>query len=180
MNILVIGNGPSALDRKMGAVIDTFEGIIVRCNRYVIEGYEAYIGKRTNIWIVGKYCKRNVRKKHDLVLVYLANYSKEWLLRLKKNNIQNNEVFVIPLQHIMAVSALLPNESGKWPTTGMMAIGVSMLMGYRVYIYGFDFFTRGFEYFDKNSDFGIECHNPGREKIFIDRLVNEGKVNILQ
>ena len=48
--VVLIGNGPSAVKEKLGSVIDTFE-TVVRFNTYRIDGFEDYVGTKTDIWV---------------------------------------------------------------------------------------------------------------------------------
>ena len=54
--ILIIGNGSSVLSQKLGDKINEFP-IIARINNYQINGYEDYIGSKTDIWINGANSK---------------------------------------------------------------------------------------------------------------------------
>jgi hypothetical protein len=46
---VLVGNGPSLLDKDRGEQIDAFDEI-VRFNRYILKGYESKIGTRTTLW----------------------------------------------------------------------------------------------------------------------------------
>ena len=54
--ILIIGNGSSVLSQKLGDKINEIS-IIARINNYQINGYEDYIGSKTDIWINGANSK---------------------------------------------------------------------------------------------------------------------------
>ena len=47
--ILLVGNGSSMLDNKRKDLIDSYD-TVVRFNSYKIEGYEEYVGTKTDIW----------------------------------------------------------------------------------------------------------------------------------
>lgn len=47
-NVVIVGNGEGVLDKKNGALIDSFE-TVVRLGRYVTEGFEEYVGSKTDI-----------------------------------------------------------------------------------------------------------------------------------
>ena len=47
--ILLIGNGPSAAEYKMGSVIDEFP-VVVRFNTFRIHGWKEYVGTKCDIW----------------------------------------------------------------------------------------------------------------------------------
>jgi hypothetical protein len=46
--ILVIGNGPSVLNHKVGDLIDTYDDV-VRFNNYELKTYEEFVGTKTTI-----------------------------------------------------------------------------------------------------------------------------------
>lgn len=50
---VLVGNGPSVLDRKRGQLIDRFERV-ARFNNFVINGFEEYVGTRTDMWAVNE------------------------------------------------------------------------------------------------------------------------------
>lgn len=47
-NIIIVGNGEGVLDKKNGALIDSFE-TVVRLGRYVTDGFEEFVGSKTDI-----------------------------------------------------------------------------------------------------------------------------------
>jgi hypothetical protein len=53
MSVLLIGNSDINKDKKYGNKIDEFD-IVVRMNRYKIEGYEEYLGTKTNTWVLNR------------------------------------------------------------------------------------------------------------------------------
>ena len=55
-SILIIANGQSILETKLGAKIDDFNNI-ARINNYKIGGYEEFVGTKTDIWINGANSK---------------------------------------------------------------------------------------------------------------------------
>ncbi len=48
--LLLIGNGPSALAKKMGWQIDNYDGKVLRFNSYATDGFEEFVGSRTDFW----------------------------------------------------------------------------------------------------------------------------------
>ena len=51
-SIIIIGNGQSILNNELQDEIDAFD-IVVRINNYKINGYEHYLGTKTDIWFNG-------------------------------------------------------------------------------------------------------------------------------
>ena len=53
MSVLLIGNSDINKDKKYGNKIDEFD-IVVRMNRYRVDGYEEYLGSKTNTWVLNR------------------------------------------------------------------------------------------------------------------------------
>tara|TARA_R100000005_G_C4952289_1_gene172268 strand:+ start:142 stop:696 length:555 start_codon:yes stop_codon:yes gene_type:complete len=51
MKICVVGNSPNLLETNYGDVIDSHD-VIIRCNRYILDGYEKHVGSRTDYRVV--------------------------------------------------------------------------------------------------------------------------------
>jgi hypothetical protein len=47
---IIISNGVACLNHKARHIIDQFN-IVVRLNNFVIDGYEEYVGTKTDIWV---------------------------------------------------------------------------------------------------------------------------------
>jgi hypothetical protein len=47
--VVLVGNGPGVLRSGLGAAIDAFD-TVVRFNNFVVEGFEADVGARTDVW----------------------------------------------------------------------------------------------------------------------------------
>lgn len=54
LKAIIIGNSPSILKEEHGKTIDGFD-IVIRINRCITEGYEKYIGSKTDIWSTTSY-----------------------------------------------------------------------------------------------------------------------------
>ena len=52
MKVILIGNGCSATEHKLGKVIDSEFDLVLRMNRFKTEGYEEYVGSKTDVWVV--------------------------------------------------------------------------------------------------------------------------------
>jgi len=50
MKAIVIGNSPSVLEYEYGKFIDEYFDVVIRCNWYRIEGFEKYVGTKTDVW----------------------------------------------------------------------------------------------------------------------------------
>ena len=52
MKVILIGNGSSVVDYKMGEYIDSEFDLVYRINRFKTEGFEKYVGSRVDGWFL--------------------------------------------------------------------------------------------------------------------------------
>ena len=86
-SILIIANGESALDENYGDIINDFS-TIARINNYSIDGFEKYIGNKTDIWFNGANSKLKLRPKYTSKIIVLLPSER----LIKKKNILNKYV----------------------------------------------------------------------------------------
>ena len=65
-DLILVGNGPSVKSHKMGELIDSYD-TVVRFNWYHIDGYEEYVGTKTDIWFTTIFDPIRAKKKYDRV-----------------------------------------------------------------------------------------------------------------
>ncbi len=53
MKVLLVGNSSIDKSKKYGKLVDDFD-VVIRMNRYRLEGYEEYLGTKTNIWVLNR------------------------------------------------------------------------------------------------------------------------------
>ncbi len=75
-DVILIGNGPSVKKHEFGKLIDSYK-TVVRFNWYHIDGYEKYVGTKTDIWITSVFDPVRAKKEYDLVV----EHSWEWAAR---------------------------------------------------------------------------------------------------
>ena len=119
--VLLVGNGPSVLDKPLGHVIDAFDGLVVRFNEFILDP-AAYTGLRTDVWIVA-------HKSHDVTALHPELADK--LTRVPKE-----------IQY--------KDKDEKLRSTGVAAMFWFLGMGYEVVLHGFDHFApeERLHYFD--------------------------------
>ena len=49
-SLAVVGNGPSVLTEQRGSYLDSTD-IVVRFNEFAVEGFESYVGSRTDVYV---------------------------------------------------------------------------------------------------------------------------------
>ena len=54
MKVLIVGNSSIDKSKEVGSMIDQEFDIVIRMNRYRIEGYEEYLGTKTNTWVLNR------------------------------------------------------------------------------------------------------------------------------
>ena len=54
MKVLIVGNSSIDKSKEVGFMIDQEFDIVIRMNRYRIEGYEEYLGTKTNTWVLNR------------------------------------------------------------------------------------------------------------------------------
>jgi hypothetical protein len=177
--ILLIGNGPSALENKMGERIDSNEfAKVIRFNRWKFEedgqerkdNYSEYVGTRCDYWIINDLHLTetmlgiNKRDLYERVFVYMPKFKLNANPHLVKtvNSKFDNIKFIPP--HIEDQIDNIIDTKPSWPTTGLIGLGWvidCMQKSPRpdeIYFYGFDSYDLKYKsqhYFeDENSKYG--------------------------
>jgi hypothetical protein len=119
--VLLVGNGPSILDKPLGGAIDAFDGEVVRFNEFVLDPVE-YTGVRTDTWIIA-------HKSHPIEHMHPELFSK--IVRVPKE-----------IQYL--------NKDTRLRSTGVAAVFWFLTMGYEVVLHGFNHFDpeKRLHYFD--------------------------------
>ena len=78
LKAIIISNSRSILKKEYGKLIDNFD-VVIRLNKCVTDGYEKYIGSKTDIWSASKlylgavpnckHTREKVKLKFELVTV---------------------------------------------------------------------------------------------------------------
>jgi len=208
--VLVVGNGPSAVTGpELGDTIDKFDEV-VRFNNFQckVAGMEKHVGTKTTVHfsdgvLLPTYQEYNAPGASIVLSLIMYSFmvagsycifrgGADMEITLTTNFLMDPEVSWIEKKDIERLKGLLGLKSIKHPTSGMLAIdhmlnkpGVKL----PVYIHGFDFFQGPkMHYFDDhepiyeriNDRIGVNMHSPYKEKIYVDKLIAEGKVQFLK
>ena len=148
---LLIGNGPSAIEKEMGKRIDSNEfDKVIRFNRWKFdldgseykEDFSKYVGTRCDYWVVNDLhiteTKLGISKK-DLYELVLAVMPKFKFDKVFVNTIesQHTNIEFIPPEYEDDINSIV-NFLPKWPSTGVVGIHAAVALFDEVYIYGFD------------------------------------------
>jgi len=190
--IIIIGNGPSALNRKMGSIIDTFEDV-VRINDYKIKGFQKYIGSKTTIWARSNSNRTKDRKWNNFKKVIIC--SPEWNYKNTKRLLKRKEGqgIVIPRNKSLLLQKKLDlpgrvRKNGKWlrgwPSTGLILLDYLIEQYECIYIYGFDFFKKinghaRHYYNNKEKMIATYVHDYDKERQWVDDKKKAGKIKEL-
>ena len=135
---IVIGNSSTLLLQENGDLIDQFETVI-RLNSYITEGYEKYVGTKTDIWVRAK--------NHEIEYRDGRQFSEVWLKPgWNKGNINGRVTshIGIPVYNSSESTIIdLPasNFTGRSWTTGFCAIKFAIERFENVTVTGFNFYS---------------------------------------
>jgi hypothetical protein len=201
---LLIGNGPSAIEKEMGKRIDSNEfDKVIRFNRWKFdldgseykEDFSKYVGTRCDYWVVNDLhiteTKLGISKK-DLYELVLAVMPKFKFDKVFVNTIesQHTNIEFIPPEYEDDINSIV-NFLPKWPSTGVMGMHFAIHHFNEVFLYGFDSFDVKYDtqhYFeDETAEYGknkyklnpASDHIPLKEKEYINYMVKNNKLNIL-
>ena len=188
--LLIIANGPSALENKYGNQINKFNDI-ARINNYKTDNFKKFIGEKTTIWANGANKKLKPKlNPPNKILVFIPyeilNMKMEEVLertprRLKLDPSQYNLISKHKMKEYENISKI------KRPTTGLNSILWGLENYDKVIIHGFDFFKAGMkeQYYDywllkKIANLKIRGiarkHNNIYEKKFVENLIKKQRV----
>jgi hypothetical protein len=149
--IIVIGNGSSVLQYKIGEIIDKF-GNIIRFNDFQTKGYEKYIGSRTTIWARSNSLrtKNRNRKLFNEILVSSPEWNFESAKRLAsmiKNAVLISKKDTLDLQNLLDLPGRIVKKGKKpirgWPSSGLIVLYYLLIHRFEtIYIHGFDNFVK--------------------------------------
>ncbi len=170
MNILLIGNGPSALSQEMGATIDAFDGTVVRFNHYLTHGFETHVGTRTDVWAtVGPYSEA-VTHQHI----------ERWWVQLDSSGSKEPSRIALGCERLPAGWNLIARRQGVYyPSSGLALAAYLLEGGHRIVIWGFDFMNT-----ERKHHYGDDVvrgtnHSWAQEEAWFSERIRDGRVTIL-
>ena len=191
--VILIGNGPSALETELGEVIDSDEfDAVIRINRGhklddgtdAISKYKKSVGSRCDYWIASDLRVELAMQRHN-------EYKGIFIVTPKfkfDSNLANtvtahyNNIHFIPPAYEDDINTLV-DFSPKWPSTGV--VGIHFIVNHfdEVYIHGFDTYDPKYEsvHFFENrknvyNDPTRKDHEPSKERTYLSKMIEEGKI----
>lgn len=187
-DVVIVGNGPSLLDLKIGPLIDSHQTVVRISNFSVAKKLQAYTGTKTNVWF-GYFAPHPLIPTFDLVVSCYANQHE--IARQRSEAIHKcceeaNVNCEIPPKSVerCAHEALRLECTGTspFPTTGFVAITYYLMRGVAVDICGFDLYSRGCYYWDKSALVRGSVwrdHDILREREVLQSYADSGQVTFL-
>ena len=182
MNVVVVGNGASALNKANGDFINECDKVI-RLGTFITEGYEKYIGSKTDIY-VSRWFKSKIRSKDFFNTIKALWIPRTYETREKKYDELIKEYKIaelikyIPTELIFCYKARYPfryikkNISRRGneelycciPDSGIVAIDMArhLYPDHKIFISGFDNCATGYYW---NPD--IVLDNPGDDLLHL-------------
>ena len=195
--ILIVGNGPSALENKYGKLIDSRDwDIVMRFNRWnknddgtKHEDYSEYIGTRCDYWMINDLRLQvgiNRRNEYSGVFVVCPKFKYNQQVFQQIENQYENIKFM-PMEYEEYINENIVDFSPKWPSTGVIGMYFATLHFDEVFLYGFDTYDYKYDnihYFeDKPNKYKGELnkdHEPSKEKEFIKLIKERYSVKLLE
>lgn len=177
--ILVVGNGVSVLDHKLGKIIDEGPWSICRFNNFQTEGFSEYVGTRTNI-----LCRRScddvkLWDSDDLNQVFTFITYCKWTAGMSyvARDVQafyGSKCQIIGVRVCREIGELikLDQPEKEWASVGFLGVNIlTKLYGRdRIVLHGFDEpINKGRHYFKKPPRDAC-YHNWQKEYEYINSL----------
>lgn len=160
MKVILIGNGCSAAEHKLGQKIDTEFDLVIRMNRFVTKGFEEFVGTKTDVWAVtdNYYVHHIVNKNKEQTIEGISNINSipnilTWTPDFKGNYISRyNSAYDEKITHLNSDYHIEKHVKSKidlgtrWPTLGLIIIYYCLLNKWDTNIYGFDNKSKKYKY----------------------------------
>lgn len=162
---IIIGNGPNAIEKENGDIIESFDKII-RINNFITTGYDKHVGSRTDILFTCEFPDIN-NNIPEVILSLVIQSSGDF--RFKAENVIDN----LDFDFAKMVGEKAEIEWPKYPSTGLLAIYYMLFIrNYDVTITGFDNFKggRSAHYSDIHRQDFPTRHDGDKEKKYIEKL----------
>jgi hypothetical protein len=196
--IVLVGNGCGVLEKEKGNEIDAFDGVI-RLGTYKIEGFEKYVGEKTDFCITAHWKldldRLKTTKTFITFPVFSSYYDEPTIDRIRGEIMSSitDEQRLNIMYFMTRADALSIVESYKeLGNVGIDLSGINPSLGYRalrivlnhfsgceIYTYGFDFFKTGW-YWKESHNRNIKNRHPySYERVIHSLLVKSGRIKEL-
>jgi len=170
--ILLIGNGPSAVESERGLEIDDFD-TVARFNAFRIEGFEKYVGTKCDIWVTCVLLKDwyYIYSYDEVYYISFDLDPKEKLfLEMKKDLPITRKIDPAIIREVQRIGGYGGMSSGA-----IMAYYAATIYD-KVHLYGFDHFQKEKHHYGDGGKKG-DIHVAEHELALFDHLFSTGKVS---
>jgi len=192
---LVVGNAPNVLDAPLGDVMDGFQSVC-RFNTYNMEKPK-FTGSKVDYHFVNGRNLPAAREVKAVLPLFNASLTHACYLFMPhmeeaadiSANLMSSEanVWVVDEESILELRKKIKCLFWQIPSSGMVAIDAFLSRRPEVALHGFNFFSgKKIHYFEESPVQLITSwlerfvtHNPPREKVWVQSLVDEGRAYFL-
>tara|TARA_R100000315_G_scaffold57600_1_gene32318 strand:- start:261 stop:866 length:606 start_codon:yes stop_codon:yes gene_type:complete len=195
--ILIIGNGPSAVEKEYGSIIDSDKwDVVMRFNRWdknddgtKWKDNSKYVGTRCDYWMINDLrLQIGIDRRNDYSGVFVVcpkfKYNQQMFTQIEN---QYENIKFMPVDYEEYINENIVDFSPKWPSTGVIGMYFATLHFDEVFLYGFDTYDNKYDnihYFeDKPNKYKGESnkdHEPSTEKEFIKLIKERYNVKLLE
>jgi len=190
----IVGNSPNLLESEVGKRIDEYD-IVIRCNHGPTEGYEKYVGTKTNFRVVSskvfgydaitslskfdhEYLS-NLTNQHFIIKLPLSRFPHHVLYGFQKNFGSTNKVTVMKDSFQQTIKQRV---GGVEPSTGIFGLVLFLCFVEKIDMYGFDFYggrgkTNKLHYFEDVNHYP-GSHNFDIERSIVDSLIETNHITL--
>jgi len=148
-SVIVVGNNATALEKEQGELIDSYD-VVIRFGKGIPDGYEQYLGRRTDIWVTGGF-RMTMRDYFPSTTQVLFNTSTINGIEIKRPTYEHTVMYEID-----EIKALNEYYGGKTSRLSAGAVAglwlVNEVTCYRDLTFiNFDFFTHTVKFNDRLS-----------------------------
>lgn len=183
--VVLVGNGASLIDSRLGERIDAFPTII-RFNDFVIRGFEDDVGNRTTIWSTWYKGSPNQLPGLDEIWLNMPVRERtipklrEALCKFRKDTTNLRLIPTYEQAAIIQECVYGRDSQNYWPSSGLLAVAHCLHQGHNVSIAGIDSWQSGPDhYYRKHSRKGSH-HKAKLEARYFRELVKTGDVEVLE
>jgi hypothetical protein len=204
VNVLVMGNGGSVINNEFGEIIDSKFDVIFRMNRFKTEGFEKYVGSKTDAWVTVDYAVDWIINGHDecpatqprildtipYVYFFIPEFKYDYEFnRISSLGFNQDKYQIIPKTIESQINSRLNFKPG-WPLTGTILLQMLVNDYENIYIHGFDMFDKSYEFYhyyddkdeSKKTDYFLKNnkeHDISKDKKMMDIFFKEYNVKVL-
>ena len=130
--ILIVGNGPSVLEKEYGSIIDSDKwDVVMRFNRWnknddgtKHNDYSEYIGTRCDYWMINDLrLQVGINRRNDYSGVFVVcpkfKYNQQVFQQIEN---QYENIKFMPMEYEEYINENIVDFSPKWPSTGVIGM----------------------------------------------------------